>query len=206
MRGIEKGEGYLTILFDADEAGLLAGVVDQVAEILVDSAPGTRQAPTPRDGGAEADPFHQWEQEFAEDEVPTGSLDEDDFLLGHDEVDPVVKRMFPDAYPGDEEASRDFRRYTQAAQREAKVADALLVIGDLNQTDRRNRCFVQSDHLGAWLKTLTNVRLALAVRMGIVDETTADEVAQLPPDDARAWLHEVYSWVGWLQENLIEAL
>ena len=48
--------------------------------------------------------------------------------------------------------------------------------------------------------------LALAVRLEITDEISADEAAQRPDNDPRAWLHEIYSWVGWVQESLLDAL
>lgn len=207
MRGVEPEDGFLMIHFDAEEPGLLAGMVDQLAELLTDrdliATPMDHDAAQPE---SDADPFVRWEAEFSHDAAPTVETvgkpgDEDG-----DEVDPVIRRLFPDAYPDDPAASHDFRRFTQAQQRSVKVADAHTVVNDLQLTDRRGRCRVPLAHVTAWLKTLTNVRLALAVRLDITDEISSDEAAQLPETDPRSWLYEVYAWTGWLQETLIEAL
>ncbi|MEL4505239.1 DUF2017 domain-containing protein [Luteococcus sp. H138] len=206
MRGVEPEDGFLVIHFDAEEPGLLAGMVDQLAELLTDQD--LMAAPMEHDAEPEpdADPFARWEAEFSQDQAPTvetmGLPDDED----GDEVDPVIRRLFPDAYPDDPAASHDFRRFTQAQQRSLKVADAHTVVNDLQHTDRRGRCRLPQAHVTPWLKTLTNVRLALAVRLDITDEISADEAAQLPESDPRSWLYEVYAWTGWLQESLIEAL
>ncbi|SJN29782.1 DUF2017 domain-containing protein [Luteococcus japonicus] len=203
MKGVEPDEGFITIHFDTDEAGLLAGMVDQLAELLTDedliatSATGAHEQ-------VSGDPFARWEAEFVQDAEPTVENLEQAGEL--DEMDPVIKRLFPDAYPDDPAASHDFRRFTHAQQRSQKVADANLVIYDLQRTDRRGRCRVPADHVTPWLKTLTNVRLALAARLDITDEVSADEAAQLPESDPRSWMYEVYAWTGWLQECVIEAL
>lgn len=197
MRGIENGVSHLVIYFDQDEAGVLAGTVDQLADLL----DGENLAPHPvADAGEGTDPFSQWEAEFSHNQLPT--VEDDD----EDEPDPVLHRLFPDAYPDDPEASHDFRRFTQADQSRQKVADARTVLADLQTTDRRGRCRVPLAHTTAWLKTLANVRLALAVRLDITDEVSADEASQRPDNDPRAWLHEIYAWVGWLQECLLDAL
>lgn len=204
MKGVEPDEGFITIHFDTDEAGLLAGMVDQLAELLTDEDLIATSSTGVVSEQVSGDPFARWEAEFGHDAEPTvENLDGSD---GLDETDPVIKRLFPDAYPDDPAASHDFRRFTQGQQRSQKVADANLVIHDLQRTDRRGRCRVSSDHVTAWLKTLTNVRLALAARLDITDEVSADEAAQFPESDPRSWMYEVYAWTGWLQECVIEAL
>ncbi len=194
MRGVEPAEGHFVIHFDTDEAGLLAGIVDQLTEILADARP---LDPLP----VADDPFAQWEAEFAGG-VPR-SIEDPDAL---DDVDPVIRRLFPDAYSQDPAASDDFRRFTQPALAAQKLDEADIVLSDLQATDRRGRCTVSMTHLGAWLKTLNNVRLALAVRLDITDEISADEASQRPEGDPRSWLYEVYAWTGWLQECVLAVI
>lgn len=202
MKGVEPSADGFTVHFDPDEAGLLAGVVDQLTEILDQAVPGApRSAPATAD-----DPFAAWEAEFAAGDATVPDLEVLDDPDGLDDVDPVVRRLFPDAYRDDPAASDDFRRFTQPALAAEKLAQARTVIADLQRTDRRGRCRVAAAHTGAWLVTLTNVRLALAVRLGITDETSADEASQHADDDPRSWLYEVYAWTGWLQESVIGAL
>ncbi|MGO4956055.1 DUF2017 domain-containing protein [Luteococcus sp. Sow4_B9] len=200
MRGVEPEHDHLAIHFDRDEAALLASIVDQLAELL-------RQQDMPVEQigpvAEAADPFAQWEAEFSGSAGPTV---EDPDLDALDQADPVIRRLFPDAYPDDPAASHDFRRFTQPQQRSRKVADAQLVVADLQQTSRKGICRIPLDHATAWLKTLTNVRLSLAARLDITDEVSAEEAAQRPKSDPRAWMHEIYQWTGWVQECLVEAL
>ncbi|WP_420174730.1 DUF2017 domain-containing protein [Luteococcus sp. OSA5] len=197
---MEPEEGHLAIHFDRDEPGVLASMVDQLAELLDQQDTPVEQIGPP---AVAEDPFAQWEAEFSQGAGPT--IDDPD-APELDMADPVVRRLFPDAYPDDPAASHDFRRFTQARQRGQKVADAQRVVADLQATGRNGVCLVPRDHVGAWLKTLTNVRLALAARLDITDEVSADQVAQLPQDDPRSWMHDLYQWTGWVQECLIEAL
>lgn len=213
MRGVEPEEYGLSIHFDKGEAGLLASLVEQVVEVLDPTGQVQRsrtarpdgqdpeQSPFAQDPFAQ-DPFAQWEADFSAE--VDGSVDDPE--AGIDLDDPVVRRIFPDAYPDDPAASHDFRRFTQAQQREQKVADAQVVLADLAGTGRKGVCHVEAEAVPAWLKTMTVVRLALAARLGIVDETSASEVAELPEQDPRSWVHELYQWTGWLQECLLGAL
>ncbi len=56
-----------------------------------------------------------------------------------------------------------------------------------------------------WLRSFTDVRLALATRLGIED---GDEHvwAALPDEDPRTQAHDIYEWVGYLQETLVHSL
>ena len=57
----------------------------------------------------------------------------------------------------------------------------------------------------SWLRSFTDLRLALATRLEV--EADDDERwAALPDDDPRSQAHDIYQWVGYLQETLVEAL
>ena len=47
--------------------------------------------------------------------------------------DPVLARLFPTAYPDDEEAAGEFRRFTEGALRDGKAAAAYAVIDTLEE-------------------------------------------------------------------------
>ena len=47
--------------------------------------------------------------------------------------DPVLARLFPSAYPDDEEAAGEFRRFTEGGLRDAKARAAALVIDALEE-------------------------------------------------------------------------
>ena len=57
----------------------------------------------------------------------------------------------------------------------------------------------------AWLRALTDVRLALAVRLGI---ETDEDLARLEEseDEAELAFGDVYDWRGFVQESLVVAL
>ena len=62
----------------------------------------------------------------------------------------------------------------------------------------------------AWLRALNDVRLALAVRLDLVDETSLeselDDAVLRDPTSARVYQLSVYAYLGYLQESLLEAL
>jgi len=57
--------------------------------------------------------------------------------------------------------------------------------------------------LDSWLKTLTGVRLSLAVRLGISTPEDAEELDALPEDEPRSYVYRVYEWIAYLTENLL---
>ncbi len=128
--------------------------------------------------------------------------------------DPVLQRLFPNAYRDDDEAAADFRRYTESALRDGKAAGAVAIIDGLEEAglpalleEEGLVIDVELDEPAAmaWLKSFTDLRLALATRLG-VEEGDEDRWAALPDDDPQAQAHDIYEWVGYLQETLVHAL
>ena len=128
--------------------------------------------------------------------------------------DQVLARLFPAAYREDEDAAGEFRRYTETELRTGKASSAATVIDGLEDAglpDELDESGLFIDvELNAreamgWLKTFTDMRLALATRLGIEDEDE-DYWDSLPDDDPRSHVHDIYDWVGFLQETLVRAL
>lgn len=128
--------------------------------------------------------------------------------------DPVLARLFPTAYPDDQEAAGEFRRFTEGALRDGKARNAALVIdlleeaglpAELEEDDLWIEVELDRPAAEAWLRCFTDIRLALATRLG-VEEGDEDYWAALPDDDPRAHVHDIYEWVGYLQETLVQAL
>ena len=66
---------------------------------------------------------------------------------------------------------------------------------------------IELDHDGAnaWLGGLNDMRLALGVRLKI-ENSDYQHLELLAPDDPLRGVYMVYTWLGWLQESLLEAL
>ena len=128
--------------------------------------------------------------------------------------DPVLARLFPTAYPDDDEAAGEFRRFTEGGLRDSKARAAALVIDTLEEAGLPSeleedglQVEVELDQATAvtWMRSFTDVRLALATRLGI-EEGDEDYWMSLPDDDPRSHVHDIYEWVGYLQETLVQAL
>ena len=65
---------------------------------------------------------------------------------------------------------------------------------------------MRPDHVEAWLRTLTSVRLAVATRLGVTDSESADRLLQLDESDPRSYMVSVYDWLGFAQETMVGAL
>ena len=117
--------------------------------------------------------------------------------------DEVLLRLLPNAY-ADDQAASEFRRYTESTLREKKRAHAMAIRSNIiNAGDNA----VDLDHEGAmaWLGGLNDIRLALGVRLKIEDNNQ-EHLELLKPDDPLRAVYAVYTWLGWLQESLIQSL
>ena len=117
--------------------------------------------------------------------------------------DEVLLRLLPNAYADQVDAS-EFRRYTESTLRQKKQAHAMAMRMHLKAAVDG---VIELDHdsANAWLGAMNDVRLALGVRLK-VEENTHQELELLAPDDPMRGVYAVYSWLGWLQESLIDAL
>jgi hypothetical protein len=117
--------------------------------------------------------------------------------------DDVLLRLLPNAYADQVDAS-EFRRYTESTLRQKKQAHAMAMRMHI-KTAIDGVIELDHDSANAWLGAMNDVRLALGVRLR-VEENTHQELELLAPDDPMRGVYAVYSWLGWLQESLIDAL
>ena len=176
--------------FTGFEADLLRSLAAQLVELL------RNEAAVPRD---DTDPFEAM-MDFS------GPETEPD--------DPVLARLFPTAYPGDAEASAEFRRFTEGTLRDGKAGAAVAIIdgleeaglpSELNEEGLMIDVELSEAEAETWMRSFTDLRLALATRLG-VEEGDEAVWAALPDDDPRAQAHDIYDWVGYLQQTLVDAL
>lgn len=126
--------------------------------------------------------------------------------------DPVLARLLPSAYDDDDEAAGDFRRFTETTLRETKVTNARAVIDSLTEAglpdEAEEGLFIDLEldqgQVMAWMRCLTDMRLAIATRLG-VEDGDEERWAEMPEDDPTTQVHRIYLWLGFLQETLVEA-
>lgn len=213
---VRDDDGAIRIVFTSQEAHVVINLTEQLLELLGDGS---------INADIEVDPLFRMMGLGASEQPPE---------------DPVLRRLLPSAYK-DQKSASEFRRYTEHGLREKKRAHAHLVYEALTPADEEwsadqplDRGSIEvsigeSDAM-AWLGALNDLRLALAVRLGISKEfEERDQKTQTVPagsgdDDShdKADLHKkyelmtdsdpmkavyaVYSWLGWLQQSLLEVL
>jgi hypothetical protein len=205
MAGFRGTADGATARFAAAQAAIIRDLVGQVVELIggdtefegateldteLDKEPGYEAGP----GGLSAD------EPVDADELAA--------MVGFSDNaeppdDPVLARLFPDAYRDDPKASGEFRRYTEEGLRSGKVAAARTVLATLPPNGGRIR--LSEAEAQAWLRALNDVRLALGVRLGVTDDFD-EQVSDIEPDDPRSAYVGVYQWLAFLQETLVQAL
>ncbi len=113
-------------------------------------------------------------------------------------TDPVLSRLYPDAYPDDPEASLEFRRFTERSLRDASTERAQRVLELMSIGPELELNNVQWKDMVGFLNDL---RLALGTRLEITDSIESQE---LKDNDPRAALFDLYGWLTWMQEMIIE--
>lgn len=195
-RGFQARRRTRTVALElsAFEADLLRSLASQLVELL------RNETAAPVDSG---DPL----EDMLNFTGPTTAPD-----------DPVLARLFPTAYPDDEEAAGEFRRFTEGALRDGKARGAAAIVDALEEAgladdvpgdpaSAETTVEVELDREAAlvWMRSLTDIRLALATRLG-VEEGDEEFWDSLPDDDPRTAVHDIYDWVGFLQETLVQAV
>ena len=186
---VPRGRGVMAT-FSGFEADLLRSLASQLVELLRNEAAVPSSATDPLEALLDF----------------TGPTTEPD--------DPVLARLFPTAYPDDEEAAGEFRRFTEGALRDGKARNAAAIIDQLEEAGlppelEEDGLWIDVEldatQVNAWMRSFTDIRLALATRLG-VEEGDEDYWRSLPDDDPRTHVHDIYEWVGYLQETLVASV
>jgi hypothetical protein len=128
---------------------------------------------------------------------------------GFDRGDPVVERLFPDIYPDDPEMTNDLRRYTDGDLKTGKIDQAGAILAALPSSGGGDVA-LDAESAEAWLRGLTDVRLAIGTRLDVRDDTILeeelDEAVMHDPTSARVGQLSLYAYVGLLLESLLDAM
>lgn len=187
-----RRRGGICAAFEPSEAHMLANLSGQVVELLRD-----------RNGESESEPDPLFDQ------VGLGGP------LSPPE-DPVLQRLLPDAYRDDPEDAAEFRRFTEQALSTAKVRNAEAMIGSLidgglsfdpADAESNHQIEVELDPptVQAWLRALNDIRLSLAIRLGIDSDEDVMLIGRSEDEGIHA-MAEIYDWLGFVQESLVVAL
>ena len=196
---VRDENGFITITFTTQESQVLINLLEQLLELLGDSSV----------TGNHPDPLMSLFGSAGNDAPPD---------------DPVLRRLLPNAYQ-DERDAAEFRRYTEYGLCEKKRSAAHLVYEALVPSEEEwnfdkpidkstFKILIDSQDIQSWLTTLNDLRLALAVRLGIgerssenKEESNTHQKFELMTDnDPMKAVYAVYSWLGWLQQSLLEVL
>ncbi|MBW8483843.1 DUF2017 domain-containing protein [Actinomadura parmotrematis] len=177
MAHIKKKRGGVQMRLEPAEAALVRGLLGQLLEMLGDP-------PETGEGLAALG--------IAEDAALSD--------------DPVIARLFPDAYRDDGEAAGEFRRYTELGLRDGKREAADVVLATLGDDEAaRVDALLDEGQARAWLKALNDLRLALGTRLDI-GEDWYEQVGALDRDDPRLPMFAAYDWLTAVQEDLVHAV
>ena len=197
MAGTVKriGRDRFRLRLSAEEIALLRSLPDQLRSVLAGP------------GAAAQEPTGLFDEPAGG--APGAPDDSADAPIGPEDAaaDPVLQRLFPQAYlePEDVERDAEYHRLMREDLLEAKLANLDVVTSTLDRGTvslRRWTVDLSEDEAAAWLGALNDLRLALGVRLGITEDFDGD----VDPSDPHAPALNVLSYLGWLEENLVEAL
>jgi Domain of unknown function (DUF2017) len=128
-------------------------------------------------------------------------------VLGEDEEEPVNRRLFPPAYldVADVERDTEYHRLMHDDLVQEKLDNLDLLTGSLDRgtpSVRRWTVELTDEEATAWLGVLNDLRLALGVRLDITEDFDGD----VDDADPRAPALRLLSYLGWLEEQLLDAL
>ena len=119
---------------------------------------------------------------------------------------PYTTRLFPPAYLDDAEAQKEYARLmtddiADAKRRALGSFRSSLERGTLKRGAWHVR--LSDDETQDWLAVLNDARLTLGTRLEVTEESYERE---LDLDDPESAAHEVFRYLGYLEEHLVEAL
>ncbi len=122
--------------------------------------------------------------------------------------DPRLARLLPEFHrpePGSPDADRADLNSALRGLHEPDIIDDKLAAGSVlldTLPAQGGKVVLTPEQADAWLNALNDVRLALGTAIGI----DADTPDQLHPGDPRAPHLDVYHWLTWMQDSLLQAL
>jgi hypothetical protein len=111
--------------------------------------------------------------------------------------DPGLARLWPDAVDGDPEASAAFRELVGTDLEDARRARFETLAATISATS------LDEGEGTAWLGAVNDLRLVMGGRLGVTEETGLQPVDEQDPNGGETI---VFLWLGWVEEQLVEAM
>ena len=111
----------------------------------------------------------------------------------------LLVRLFPTAYPDDEELEEEYQRL----MREELVASKLAALDVVDRALTPGADPLDDAGLLAFMQSVNSVRLILGTMLDVSDDPDADEVLAGLEDSPE---YALYSYLSWLLEHCVRAL
>lgn len=209
---VPRLDGRYMCRLDDDERAVLCQVATEVLQ-LIRSDLGLNQdssAALTQQALASEDPLERLEAEQAAHTLSRAPRDE------------AVQRLLPDAFPGDDEASEDFRRLCQPGLADSIVETLSTVIATITAhglEDVEDELIIDREQADHFLRALTTIRLVLADRMSLKNDgdyealhlLRSNDIGQEDAEEKNGqvsvdFLLSLYDFLSWLQESLVLAM
>jgi hypothetical protein len=111
----------------------------------------------------------------------------------------LLRRLFPVAYPDDDEKEAEYQRL----MREELVASRLAAIESVSRTiePANAKVLLDEGETIAFMQSINAIRLVLGSMLGITDDESADAA-----DEADTPEHHLYDFLSWLLEWTVRSL
>lgn len=181
-------EGDLSVALSNDELHILINLVEQLLELL-----------------GERNFTHHYQSDDPFAQLMAASIGNLESRIEQPE-DLVLQRLLPDAY-ADPESAAEFRKYTESSLRLVKQTHLMYLREQLvfPVDHELPKADIAVTDPTQWLIAINDLRLALAVRLGIKTDSFA-EYEKMKDSDRQKPLFAVYFWLGSIQESLISNL
>jgi len=117
-------------------------------------------------------------------------------LVEAEPEDPWLQRLFPTAYPKDAEREKEWRLLMSVDLHDRRREQLLMLAKTAGATS------VTEEELSVWAQAINDLRLYLGTRLDVGEET---DFQDLEDEDDRQ-LFVLYTWLGMLQEETVQAL
>ena len=117
-------------------------------------------------------------------------------LVEAEPTDPWLQRLFPTAYPHDPEREEEWRLLMSVDLHDRRKAQLLTM------AETAGASSLTEEQLLIWAQALNDLRLYLGTRLEVTEETELEDLES--EDDQQLYI--IYSWLGLLQEETVQAL